>query len=197
MKKLLVAALALTTMSAFAGNSMVKMDGCFDGQCENLNFSMDSETVESTAGDDDTANMTIAVNYAMAFAGNFGAGVTYVSKNKTTDGDVGSVGDKMNMIGLSGYWNKDGSWDDSCFGALHYNMTTVDDSDAVTDSGNKMTDIVLEFGHRFKVGTLAGFNFNWVPSVTYTMSTTSYNSDADDDSSTSLSLNMANVAATF
>ncbi len=198
MKKLLVAILALTTASAFAGNSMIRLDGCFDGTCDALDFQMDSETVESTDADDDTSNTTIALNYAMAFGGNWGAGLTYISKNKTTDGDVATVGDKSNTIGLSGYYNIDGAWDDSCFVALHYNITTNDDNDTTDDSGNKQTDIVLEYGHRYKLGSLMGMNWNWSPSVTYTMGTTAYNNDdADDDKQTDLTLNVANVAVTF
>lgn len=201
MKKLLVAILALTTASAsFAdGHSMVRLDGCFDnGQCDNLNLLMESDTIESTDADDDTANTAFAFNYAMAFAGNYGAGITYKSMNKTTDGDVAAVGDKSSTIGLSFYWNQAGAWSDSCFAALHYNMTTNDDNDTTDDSGNKQTDIVLEFGHRYKIGTFSGLTMNWSPSATYTMGTTAYNNDdADDDKQTELAINFANLAVVF
>jgi hypothetical protein len=199
MKKILVAILALSTASAFAEGSMVKLDGCTtDGVCDGLNFTMNSETHENTVADDDTSETSFGLNYAMAFAGNYGAGLTYVSKNKATDGDVGAVGDKYNMIGLSFYWNKDGSWSDSCFAALHYNMLTVDDTTATTDSGNKNTDIVLEYGHRFKLGKMMGVNWNWVPSVAYTMGTTVYNnSAADDDKATNLTINVGNFAIAY
>ena len=42
MKKLFVAVLALTTATAFAGSGkhMVKLEGCDDGTCDALNFSM-------------------------------------------------------------------------------------------------------------------------------------------------------------
>lgn len=202
MKKLLVAVLALTTLSAFAGNSMIKLDGCFDGTCDTLDFDMGGNDVS----DAESKTQTIAFNYAMAFAGNYGAGITYVTKSQTTDGDIAAFTDSegammnSNTIGLSFYWNKDGSWDDSCFGALHYNMTTLEDHDGTngTDSGSKNTDIVLELGHRFKLGTLGGMTWNWAPSASYTMGTlVSNNSDADDVKSTSLSINAANIAMTF
>jgi hypothetical protein len=192
MKKLLVAVLALTTMSAFAGNSMVKMNGCFDnGQCENLNLQSWSDDADKK-----TEVTNIAFNYAMSFAGNWGAGLTYISNSKKLDGDAATVGDVTNTIGLSGYWNKDGSWDNSCFAAVHYDMVTNDDT-ATKDSGDKTTVITLEYGHRFMLGTVAGINFNWAPSVTYAMSTKVANGDDDDYKTTNLSLNMANVAATF
>lgn len=193
MKKLLVALVALTTVSAFAGDSMVRLDGCFDGTCDTLDFDMASDDADAKS-----ESQTIAFNYAMAFAGNYGAGLTFAQSTETTDGDVMTVGDKYQTVGVSFYWNKDGSWSDSCFAALHYNMTTNDDTEATTDSGNKNTDIVLEYGHRFKVGSVMGLDWNWAPSVSYTMGTKVYNDDSKDDlKSTSLSLNVANVAVSF
>jgi hypothetical protein len=80
-------------------------------------------------------------------------------------------------------------------------MTTVDDRSTAggDDTGNKQTDIVLEYGHRYALGkAMFGVHMNWVPSVTYTMGTTAYSADgADDDKQTSLALNFANFAATF
>jgi len=193
MKKLLVALVALTTVSAFAGNSMVRLDGCFDGTCDTLDFDMASDDADAKS-----ESQTIAFNYAMAFAGNYGAGLTFAQSTETTDGDVMTVGDKSQTVGVSFYWNKDGSWSDSCFAALHYNMTSNDDTEATTDSGNKNTDIVLEYGHRFKIGSVMGLDWNWAPSVSYTMGTKVYNDDSKDDlKSTSLSLNVANVAVSF
>mgnify|MGYP000247643909 CR=1 FL=1 len=193
MKKLLVAVLALTTASAFAGNmNMIKLDGCFDGTCDTLDFDMNSDDVDGSEAED----MTIAFNYARSF-GKFGAGLTYVNKKNTKDGDVQAVGDKSNTIGLSGYYNMHGQWDDSCFVGLHYSMTDNSDTDATTDSGNKVTTISLEYGHRFTIGAIKGHTFSWVPSVTYNMATQAPNGSGDDVKTTTLSLNMANVALTF
>lgn len=195
MKKLLVAILALTTVSAFAGNSMVRLDGCFDGQCDSLDFSQTSDSIESTAADDDEKSQNLAINYAMSFAGNWGAGITYKQRSETVDGDVTSVDDNYTTTGLSFYWNKDGSWDDSCFAALHYSMTQHKETDATGDDDHKDTDITLEYGHRYKLGSLMGVNWNWSPSVSYMMSTDSY--EDDDDKATALMLNVANVAVTW
>jgi hypothetical protein len=191
MKKLLVAVLALTTASAFAGNmNMIKMDGCFDGQCDSLDLAMGSDDADKK-----NENQTIALNYSRSF-GKFGAGIKYITKTDTKDGEALTVGDKMNTIGLSGYYNMAGEWENSCFVGLHYDMTTNDDT-AVDDSGNKVTTITLEYGHRFTIGAIKGHTFSWVPSVTYAMGTTDYSSDADDLKTTALALNMANVALTF
>jgi len=193
MKKLLVAVLALSTVSAFAGKSMVKLDGCFDGQCDTLDFGMSNDDQ-----DNKVETQKIALNYAYAFTGNFAAGLTYVSKNNVTDGDVQAVGDKYNTIGLNFYYNLDGAFEDSCFAALHYNMTTNEDTAAATDTGDKQTAIVLEYGHRFALGKLAGVHWNWSPSVTYSMNTTDANADGTDDVKTNtLAINVANFAVTF
>jgi hypothetical protein len=201
MKKLLVAVLALTTMSAFAGNSMIKLDGCFDGTCDTLDFNM--------AGDDTDAadaSMNLAFNYAMAFGGNYGAGLTFAKSSQTTDGDmvVGNESDNAQTIGLSFYWNKDGSWDDSCFAAFHYNMVSWADADVTAggadseDTGAEATQMVVEFGHRYKLGSLMGLNWNWTPSVSYAMTAATSNvEDADTVNSTELTINVANMAVTF
>ncbi len=196
MKKLLVAILALTTASAFAGNSMIRLDGCFDGTCDTLDFDMYSDDVK----DSETKTQNLALNYAMSFAGNWGAGLTFAQESKTTDGDISSSNQENNhqAITISGYYNMDGAWDDSCFVGLHYTMDTVEDHDTTDDSGWKDTTIGLEFGHRYKLGSLVGVNWNWAPSVSYNMTTRAFNNDdADDVKATNLTLNVANVAVTF
>ena len=55
---------------AFAdGHSMVKLDGCFDGRCDNLDLNMNTDTNENTTNDPEEKAQTIALNYAMAFGG--------------------------------------------------------------------------------------------------------------------------------
>lgn len=211
MKKLLVALVAMTMVSAAMadGHSMIRLDGCFDGQCDNLNFNMDSDD----AKDAELKSQNIALNYAIAFGGNWGAGITYKQMSSTRDGEVyeGSLGESDNYTttGLSFYWNKDGSWSDSCFAALHYNMTSAKDAtvdedgvNLASDSGAfDRTDISIEYGHRFNLGSLMGVNWNWSPSVMYTMSTTEFDDDyttgEDTIKSTELTLNVANVAVAF
>lgn len=200
MKKLLLALVAVTmTATAFAdGHNMIRLDGCTDdGRCNNLDFNMYSDTDENGDDADAESNQTIALNYARSF-GMWGAGLTYISKNNQTDGETADVGDKSTTIGLSGYYNLEGKWSDTCFFALHYNMTTNDD-DETTDSGNSQTDIVLEYGHRYAIGkAMFGVTVHWSPSVSYTMGTTAQNNDdADDDTQTTLTFNIANFAAVF
>lgn len=194
MKKLLVVAVAvLVSASAFAQKSLVRLDGCFDGQCDNLDLRLTGDDQ-----DKEEKSQTIALNYAYLFTDNIGAGLTYRTHKATVDGDVTNVGDDSSTIGLSGYYNLNGGWNDTSFVALHYNMTTNGDDDTTKDSGNKETDIVLEYGHRVTVGKAFGVNFSWAPSVSYTMSKRAENDSKNDDvNSTALTLNVANVAVTF
>ena len=202
MKKLIALVAMTMTVSAFAdhhdgGMNMVRLDGCFDGRCDTLDFNMSTATDENNDGAAEESNQTIALNYARSF-GAFGAGLTYVSVNNTTDGDIAAVGDSSTTIGLSGYYNMAGHWANTSFFALHYHMTTNDDNDATDDSGNSQTDIILEYGHRVSLGNVWGLNVNWSPSVTYTMGTTVQNDDdLDDDTQTSLTIKAVNFAAVF
>lgn len=193
MKKLLVVAVAvLVSASAFAQKSMVRLDGCLEtGRCDSADFHMNGND------GNDVSETSFALNYAHLFTDNFGAGLTYKSKNKATDGDVDAVGDKSSTIGLSGYWNMEGGWSNTCWLALHYNMVTEDDTTDGTEDGNKQTHIVLEYGHRWALGSAWGLNLNYAPSVTYTMGTVTPNNDGDDVKATDLSLNVANFAVLF
>ena len=196
MKKLLVALVATTMVSsAFAaGKSMIRLDGCFDGQCDTLDFRMSDDDVE----DNESKVQNLALNYAMSFAGNWGAGLSYMQMSETTDGDVVDAGDKSSAITISGYYNIDGSWTDSCFVGLHYMMTDAEDSEAGDDDGYKTNTITLEYGHRYGLGSLMGVTWNWSPSVSYAMATEMSNNDDNDDvKSTDLRLNVANMAVTF
>jgi hypothetical protein len=196
MKKLLVAVVALSTVSAFAGKSMVRLDGCFDGQCDSLDFGS-STSKAGASGSKEVKKQTINLNYAYAFTDTFGAGLTYKSKNNTTGGDVMAAGDEATTTGISLYWNKDGMWSDSCFAALHYDMIDNKDSKGAKD-GSEGTNITLEYGHRYSLGNLMGVNWNWAPSATYAMGTSKGNaSGSKDDKTTALALNVANFAVSF
>lgn len=196
MKKLLVvAAAALLTTSAFANKMMVKLDGCLDdGRCDTVDFNMQ--------GDDQDAAMksqTLALNLAYAVTPEFGVGLTYISKSKTSDGDITDAEANDDTTTISFYYNLHGGWDDSCFVALHLATVTTPDLDADGDeSGDKDSATVLEYGHRFKIANAWGLNLNYVPSVSYTMNKHAENADGSDDiNSTELGFNVANFAVTF
>lgn len=178
MKKLLVAILALGSVTAFAHDGdhkhMVRMYGWDSGsRAMSFDLSKTSDDKDSNAKTDKT---NVALNYAYAINGNWQVGATYKS---VTGKDAGTKVD-ANTMGLSGYYNLDGKVEDTCYVALHYNMTSYgkDGSSINGVSGNKddkQTDIVLEYGHRFSVGSAWGFHLTYAPAVSYTMS------DFDDD----------------
>jgi predicted porin len=195
MKKIIIVAiLATLSVNAFAQKGMVKLDGCFDGQCSNLNFGMDDDDAAGVSASE-TETMSYALNYAHDF-GKFGAGITYASSTKETDGKVAAAGDESTTIVVSGYWNKAGHWNDSCFAAVHYSMGTTEASDGSND-GYETTTIGLEWGHRYTLGKLAKLNWNWVPSVSYNMSTKELDAGGDDQETTEVVINVANFAVTF
>jgi hypothetical protein len=199
MKKLLVGLLTLTTATGFAaGEHMIKLDGCADGTCDSLDFDMQSNDADSKV-----ESQNIALNYAYSW-GTWGAGLTYKNSFSETDGEAQDEGDRQQTVGVSFYWNKDGAWDNSCFAALHYDMTTYGDYDSDNngeendDTGADITVTTVEFGHRYTLGKMMGMNWNYVPSVSYAMTKKApAASGSDDINTTNLTLNVANFAVTF
>ena len=180
MKKLLVAVLALTTASAFAGtDNMVRMYGWDGGdRAKSFDVSMTGDDAEEAG-----KSSNIALNYARAF-GQWQVGITYRTWSAATTGTADSDASGTTM-GLSGYYNLESDLGNTCYVALHYNMHSSGDGGYSFDGGHQAlgeddtaTSIVLEYGHRWTVGSGWGLNLAYAPSVTYTM--TSYAWDADD-----------------
>ena len=215
MKKLLVAILALTTASAsFAADNMVRMYGWDSGSRA---MSFDVSLGGNDAEDAENKSQNIALNYARAF-GQWQVGVTYKSATNTVDGDssgsidadAGSTSyDNYTTTGLSVYWNQNDDLKNTCYFAFHYNMTAYTaDTLSVTANGSSSTvdedtdaaktDMVLEYGHRWAVGSAWGLNLTYAPSVAYTMSTWSFdNDDLDDVNATDLSWNFLKFDVLF
>jgi hypothetical protein len=192
MKKLLVVAIAaLVTTSAFAQKSMVRMYGWDSGSRAS---SFDVST-KSNDADSKTDTTNIAINYAYAITDAFQLGLTY----KSYTGEVAGTDVDKTTTGLSAYYNIDGKVNDTCYVALHYNMTAwgeAEGTDAAKDDAQ--TDIVLEYGHRFAVGSAWGLNLAFSPSVMYTMSTFAPDADGSDDvASTALAWNFLKFDVLF
>jgi hypothetical protein len=177
MKKLLVALLALSAVSAFAhnheGKNLKHMVRFYDfndaGVSGSFDVAFDTKTDANGTKDNDTAGNNIALNYAYAINNNWQVGGTYKNNN------VGS-GDTT-TVGLSGYYNAGKSLDSTCYYGLHYDMKT----DKTTSNDIKTTTIGLEYGHRFHVGHVWGLHLTYSPSLVYSMSTTDYDNDAIDE----------------
>ena len=196
MKKLvLVAMVASFATAAFAQKHMVRFYGWDTGmRADSFDFSLATDDEK----DNELDRMNIALNYAYAINDTWQVGGTYKSLKETRDDKVVAVGDESTTIGLSGYYNVHGNLTDTCYFGLHYNMTTNEDKEGMTDSGNEMTTIALEYGHRWKVGSAWGFTATYAPNVMYAMSTTEPNADgADDVKGTSLAWNFLKFDVLF
>ena len=167
MKKLLVVAtIALMTTSAFAKTHMVRMFG-WDGGARTNSFDF---ALTNDGADTATTTRNIALNYAYAVTSEIQVGGTYKSFTSATDGDTNAG--SYTTIGLSGYYNLDGDIGNTNYLGLHYNMQSfADDATVQSQDGDTQNDIVLEFGHRWTVGSGWGFDLTYAPSVTYTLST--------------------------
>ena len=188
MKKLLVVAtVALMTTSAFAKSHMVRFYG-WDGGARNNSF--DFSTVSNDAdGAAETSTTNIALNYAYAVTSEIQIGATYRSYTGTAANEaVGATKPSdvaRTTMGISGYYNLDGDIGNTNYLALHYDMTNWGEADSEGAKDDSQTDLILEFGHRWTVGTGWGFDLTYAPSVTYTMTTFSPDAAGSNDVVTS------------
>ena len=177
MKKLLVAALALTTVSAFAGGLVELTHDGGNNNFNNLNFNMMSDDTDGA----EQSDLSFALNYTHDFNGQFMAGLTYISKKETTDGDVDAG--SMTTTGVHFFYNLSGKVLGSYAGLRYHMHAYADDAGSTAGFGNDgdaQTDIILEYGHRFGLGKLAGVHWAWVPTISYAMSTSNEeNADVD------------------
>ena len=77
----------------------------------------------------------------------------------------------------------------TCYFALHYLTHTASEtggystSELMEDLGedDTATSIVLEYGHRWTVGSAWGFDLTYAPNITYAMNSYSWDVSANDD----------------
>lgn len=187
MKKILVAAIVFATTSAFAQSHMVRMYGWdFDGAgARSIDLSKESNDV--TGAKTDLTN--IALNYAYTVAPQIQVGGTYASQSGKDAGT--KVG--VTTTGLSAYYNMSDKLNDTCYFAFHYNMTSASEGGTVNGvtlaKDDKLTDMVLEYGHRFNVANAWGLNLTYAPAITYAMSTHAPDAGGDDVKGTKLAWN--------
>jgi hypothetical protein len=188
MKKFIVAAIALVSMSAFAdhtGRHMVTISGWED--TSNVTSRSLDINYSNSAG---VKTENLALNYAYAFTDAWQVGVNYKKFKKTTQGDVAAAGDDTQSYGIQVIYNFAGQLIDTNYLALHYDMAKSKDSKASAASNEtKSNTWALEFGHRFSLGTLWSMNFNWSPSLTVGVQ----NTDPDAGSKTSNTYGQLNV----
>ncbi len=186
MKKLLVALLALSTVSAFAdmheheGKDLKHMVRFFNFTDSGMSKSFDL-SLNSNDADSETNTTNIALNYAYAINNNWQVGVTY----KSYTGEVSGSDVDATTMGLSGYYNFGKSLDSTSYVALHYNMTEIGETgtynSVALSEDDTVTDITVEYGHRFHVGHVWGLHLTYAPSIAYTVSTFEPDASGSDE----------------
>lgn len=187
MKKLLVAILALSTVSAFAQKHMVRFTD-FNGSTGFDSFNVDFSATKGAENtkDAESSKNNFNINYAYAVTSDIQVGVAY--KNETmTSGDAVT-------IGLSGYYNLEGKVNDTCYVAFHYDMKTEANDDASTTMG-------LEYGHRFALGSWKGLNLAYSPSINLSQTTSTQDEDSgatyEDEVTSALAWNFVKFDVLF
>ncbi len=191
MKKLLVALVALSSLTAFAHEGdhkhMIRFTD-FNGSngFDSFNLDFSKTDGDSNTEDSETSSNNFNINYAYAINNMWQVGGTY--RNETT-----TSGDAV-TIGLSGYYNLDKKLVDTCYVGLHYDVMTASNDD-------KTTSIGVEYGHRFSVGEWMGLHLTYSPSINITQSTKVLDNDSaatyEDEVSTSLAWNFVKFDVLF
>lgn len=193
MKKLLVAVLALSAMSAFAGG-LIELTSTDGRQIENFKFDRSTNDLKNN----EQSDMDLAFNYTYDINGQMMVGISYDSSSTSKDGDV----DSSVTTGVHFFYNIDGKVNDTCYAGLRYLMTaeTNDGGKASSNNtdGDAETTISLEYGHRFSLGKFAGVNWAWAPKFNYNMTTRVYDNSATDDlKSTEMTITPVNFNVIF
>lgn len=177
MKKLLVAILALGSVSAFAGGLVELTHDGSNSNFSNFRFNKTSDDVDGSEKD----NLNMAFNYTHNINDAMMAGLSYASDSNKTDGNADAK--SMTELGVHFFYNLSGKVMGSYVG-LRYLMGNYS-NDGSTD-GDTSTTIALEYGHRFALGKLAGVNWAWAPKFNYNMNTYVTDASGDDDVKTTV-----------
>jgi hypothetical protein len=172
MKKLLVAVLALSTVSAFAQKSLITF-GTFGDAGNSSTFDVSNSLTDTgVAGTDETSVTNVMVNYTYAISDSFMAGV------KVGNYATATSADNFTTTGVQFYYNLDGSVNDTCYVGLHYTMKNWANDDVTTTTA-------VEYGHRFAIGSWKKFNLAFSPSIAYSMMTKDFDAAGSDDATMS------------
>lgn len=195
MKTLLAIVVLATSVSAFAQKHMVTLTGYETG--ERTDRSLDFAHSNGGNGANKENESNIALNYAYAVTDAWQVGASYKKYKLETGGEVATVGDESETIGLQVIYNIAGRLTDTSYVAVHYDMNELEDSQGAKD-GSETNIWGLEFGHRFLLGKLAGMDFNYSPSATASVANTDFNaSGSDEASTTSVTINFVKFDVLF
>ena len=165
MKKLLVAVLALASVSAFANHkNLVSFDG--DTLSHFAKYVTGSIDGKSGNADTDVTTFSFNVNYAWAVHSNvYVGGILGFSKNETETNGVKSNADEGNSFnyGLRAIYDLSTDHANSMYVSLSYLIENEKYVDLET------TYTTVEFGKRYSMfSLLAGPNVTYAPSIAYT-----------------------------
>lgn len=182
MKKLLVAVLAMATVSAFAQKHMVRFSevGNHNGAGD-FNLAFDNDKTGSTGVE--TSQTSIALNYAHTVAANWQVGLGFAYENGNTE--------KSESITVSGYYNFSTDLANAYYAGLHYTFGKDRNSE------DKISGLGLEGGKRFALGSWQGFNLTYAPNVTLAQAKTEFDAGGDDDESMNLTWNFLKFDVLF
>ena len=156
MKKLLVAVVALVMTGAFAQDHNHKHMVTFSG-FDDAGFSNTFDVSFSEEDANDTTDSNIALNYTYAINGSWMVGADY--RNRKVADETNDA--NFSGYGVHGYYNLNGTVNDTSYVKLSYFMTDYSGDD------NEDKTLAVAFGHRFSLGSWDRFHLTFSPSVSY------------------------------
>ena len=197
MKKILVAVLALASVSAFANHkNLVSFDG--DMLAHYANFLVKQEVNPKGGGTaTETTGYDLRVNYAWSVHSNvFVGAILGMGKSKEKTGSTINSDEKTTIYGVRAIYDFSTDHVNSMYASLSYVIENEKDAQDNSNNQNKFTTI--SFGKRFgNIAQLAGANVTFSPSIDYTMIGFGKDSAVNNDDGTIIKLNIVKFDVLF
>jgi hypothetical protein len=197
MKKLLVAVLALASVSAFANHkNLVTFDG--DMLAHYANYILKQEVNPKGGGTaTETSGYDLMVNYAWSVHSNvYVGGIFGYAKEKVETGSTINSDTKTTTYGVRAIYDFSSDHANSMYAGLSYVIENEKDSTNNSKEQTKFTTI--SFGKRYgNFATLAGVNVTYSPSIDYTMLGFGKDSAQTLDDGTVIKLNVVKFDVLF
>jgi hypothetical protein len=174
MKKILVAVLALASVSAFANHkNLVSFDG--ETLSHFAKYAFGDETKKNNGDTEETSGLDLTVNYAWSVHSNVfvGAilGYSNLETESTTSGTKSTTENKSLDYGFRVIYDLSTDHANSMYAGLSYVIETSEEKTSSSTTKNEEKLTTLSFGKRYSnIAQLAGANVTYSPSIDYIMS---------------------------
>lgn len=170
--------LLIFTISPYSfcfASGLIELTSTDGTQFDNFRINKIENDEDGSAKDD----LKFALNYTHNINGALMAGLSYSSDTEKTEGSTVS---SVNTYGVHFFYNlAERVSNTSYVGFRFFKALYADDKSSSSKDGDTSSTTVIEFGHRYALGTLAGVEWLWTPKASYSMTTYITEPSNDDD----------------